>query len=143
MSDRLPVLTFRLADQTYAISIDHVVEVMAMVTVQTVAGALPEVLGMVNRHGMPMLLLDMRRVLGKPITAPIDASTLFIVVNSGEQHAGLVVDEIYQVDYLPSLSPAPGGARFIAGIASDHDSMVQVIAVRGLLAAYLPSQVEG
>jgi chemotaxis signal transduction protein len=142
MNDLIPVLTFRLDDQTYALHIDYVVEVMAMVTVQSVAGARPEVLGMVNRHGVPMILLDMRLALGKQAAGTIDASTLFVVVMQGDRYAGLVVDEIYQVDYLQQLSPAPQGAHLIFGIASDHDSMVQLIAVDAVLAAYLPGKVE-
>lgn len=142
MNNQLAVLTFRVGDQTFALPIDYVVEVMAMVESDSINGAKPGIIGIVNRHGTPMPLLDLRIILGKDSSAQVDASTLFIVVQDRARYAGLIVDEIYQVDYVAGVKPPPQGIRFIQGIASDHQSMVQVIAVAAVLADYLPDEVE-
>src|SRR5688500_12439522 len=93
MTNDLAVLTFRLGDQQYALPIDDVVEVAAMVELTRISGVRPEILGMINRRGTPMLLLDLRAVLGQD-APPVDVSTLFIVTVHNEQPVGLVVDEI-------------------------------------------------
>jgi chemotaxis signal transduction protein len=137
----LPVLTFRLGTQHYALPIEDVVEVAVMVELTHVSGVRPEILGMVNRHGVPMLLLDIRPIFGQD-APPVDASTLFVVTVYNGQLAGLVVDEIQQVDYLPAKSLSQNAAAYIRGVISHRSRLMQVLAIEPLLAAYLPGEIE-
>jgi chemotaxis signal transduction protein len=160
-ADTTPVLTFRLAGQCYALLIEDVVEVAAMVKLVTVADAPPEVLGVANRHGAIVPVIDLRRVMRSlrekgPLPTILDARMLvkdsspeiFIVVHSSirRRMAGLVVDEVMQVEYidLTGQQVAPGNGRFVQGIVTHDvgigagDELVQILALSPLLAAFLP-----
>lgn len=137
-SDPVPALVFRLDTQQYALLIENVIEVAAMVALAKVPDTPPGLLGVANRHGDVLPLLDLRTVFGLPLL-PHTSSTLFIVVQSGTQVAGLVVDEVYQVKYLaydPSRL-ARGAGKYIQSIVSEADSLIQILAPGPLLAAYL------
>jgi purine-binding chemotaxis protein CheW len=79
-----PVLTFRLANQHYALPIEQVLEVAAMVSITTVPDAPPAMLGLANRHGEVLPIIDMRKAFRLP-TSEITVATMFIVA---ESHAG-------------------------------------------------------
>jgi purine-binding chemotaxis protein CheW len=139
MTNDLAVLTFRLGNQQYALPIDDVVEVAVMVELTRLSGVRPEILGMINRHGVPLLLLDLRAVFGQE-NPLVDASTLFIVTTDSKEAklVGLVVDEIQQVEYLPSHAPTTTNtAQYIRSVVSHRSRLMQIIAVDSLLASYL------
>jgi chemotaxis signal transduction protein len=128
-------LTFRLGRQEYAILIENVLEVTAMVEVTHLPEARAGVLGVINRRGDVLTLIDLRHVFNQSIT-PIDVSTLFIVAQDGPGRIGLVVDEILQVEYydLTHLQPHTTGA--LHGIIGQGERLVQLIAVAPLISVY-------
>jgi purine-binding chemotaxis protein CheW len=139
--ERKPFLTFSLGTQRYAISIDEVVEVAAMVEVTKVAGMPPQVLGVVNRHGSVLPVLDLRPMF-RQSTTRITSSTLFIVGVYMGRYAGLVVDEVHQVEYLSleQVSPAKMGETYIRAIVPHGGQLVQIITLPPLLARVLPEE---
>ena len=140
--DLVPVLTFSLDTQRYALLIDDVIEVAAMVNLVKSPGTHPEILGVANRHNTPLPMLDLRVVFGQPAT-PVSASTFFVVVSDGTRTAGLVLDEIHQVEYLPAqqLTGPSNAEDYIRCIISHRAELVQVIALKPLLAAYVTEQI--
>jgi purine-binding chemotaxis protein CheW len=138
---RLAFLTFSLGDQLYALPIDDVVEVAAMVALVQVAGAPPEVMGMANRHGQVLPVLDLRRVFRQG-EAGLSVTTLFIVAQHNEQQVGLVVDEVHQVEYFDMTQVAHTSAReqYTRGMIPYADRLVQIIALPALLAVFLPGE---
>jgi purine-binding chemotaxis protein CheW len=137
-------LTFSLGTQRYAISIDEVVEVAAMVEVTKVAGMPPQVLGVINRHGTVLPLIDLRPML-RQSGGRINPSMLFIVGVSGDQHVGLLVDDVHQVEYLSlnDASPAKLGEAYIQAIVPHQSELVQIIRLLPLLNKVLPQNVNG
>ncbi|MBC8170695.1 MAG: chemotaxis protein CheW [Anaerolineae bacterium] len=131
-----PLLTFRLDQQQYALLIEDVIEVAAMVEMIRIAGARPELPGMVNRHGKPLQLLDLRVIFEQP-TPPMTAATLFIVAQHGRQMAGLIVDEVLQVEYVADTGYSAGAAPYIRGIISQTTRLIQVVSLAALLHEYL------
>lgn len=131
------VLTGTIGGQPYALEIAYVVEVVSMVALMPVNALPPEVLGVANRHGSALPILDLRRVLTHQ-DAPVTAATLFVVVMIEERMAGLVFDEVHQVAFFPAdrLSLTASG-KFIRGIIGDGDRLIQLIAVQQLFASYL------
>ena len=99
---RLPLLTFRLGRARYALLIEDVVEVAAMVDMLSLPTEQPEVLGYINRRGSVLPLLDLRTVFKQP-SAPITSATVFIVAAGGDKQVGLVVDAVEQVEYVDAL----------------------------------------
>lgn len=140
--ERSAFLTFSLGTQRYAIAIHEVVEVAAMVEVVAVAGMPPQVLGVVNRHGTVLPLLDLRPAFRKA-NPQIDTNSLFIVGVSGERYVGLLVDEVHQVEYfsLAQASPAKMGEAYIQAIIPHGNELIQLLTLPPLLAKLLPVNV--
>lgn len=132
------VLAFRLGQQHYALPIEHVIEVAGMVALTTSPDAAPEIIGMANRHGYVIPVLDLRRAFKLP-EAQIDISTLFIVVESKQQRVGLVVDEVFQVKYveIDKFAATPGTGRFITHVATDGDNVFQMVDLKPILENFL------
>jgi purine-binding chemotaxis protein CheW len=141
-SVRLPLLTFRLGTQRYALLIEDVIEVVAMVEFMSLPDTTPGVPGMVNRHGTLLPLIDLRAVFKHPVS-PITSASVFIVAEGGGKQIGLLVDEVQQVDYMDALqmSDAPTSSRYVHGIMSYKEQMISIIALPSLLLAFFPSAV--
>lgn len=69
---------------------------------------------------------------------PIGLNTLFIVVRDTTQLLGVVVDEIYRVEYVATkqLQQTGGWGKYIRGMLSNPDGVVQFIAVDALMERY-------
>lgn len=140
--ERKAFLTFSLGTQRYALSIDEVVEVAAMVEVTKVTGMPPQVLGVINRHGDVVPLLDLRPMF-RQSAARINTSTLFIVGVHDERYAALVVDEVHQVEYLSLEQATPAKMKlktdetYIQAIIPHGGQLVQIISLPLLLAKSL------
>jgi len=132
-----PALTFRLGEQQYAIRLDAVVEVGAMMELIKIVESPSEMLGMANRHGELVPIIDLRQLLGLP-SLSIGLNTLFIVVKYEATLLGVVVDDIQRVDYLPikQLQQTSTWGKYIEGIMSYQAQTIQFIAVSALVARY-------
>lgn len=134
-----PFLIFTLGTQYYALAIDQVAEVAAMVELVETPGVNEVFLGVANRHGESLVMLDLRALFRQPRRA-IDTTTVFIVAVVGEQQVGLVVDEVQRISYFAD-PPTVGRTypdRLLAGILTYGEHLVQVIALPALLASALP-----
>lgn len=132
MNERVPILAFEVRQRRYALRIEDVVEVAAMVEIVPLPDAPAGVLGVVNRHGEMLPLLDLRHVFHED-AAPVDDSTYFIVVESAGQRAGLVVDAVDVVKYVPAdaFQPVPDN-RFVRAIVQHENDLLQVLDVQPL-----------
>ncbi len=132
---RLPLLTFRLGERRYALLIEDVVEVAAMVDLLKIPSERAEVLGYINRRGKVLPLLDLRKVFNQPYH-PITSASVFIVVAGGDHHFGLLVDAVEQVNYVDALqlSDSMISSPYLHGIISHQDEMISIIALPALLA---------
>lgn len=135
--EMIPILTFALGEQYYALVIDAVVEVAAMVELTTTTDARPEVLGIANRHGEVLPVLDLR-VAMKSQASPIDEWTLFIVAVYEGISIGLVVDEVQQVEYIPAaqVHESSASGKYIHGIISYKQRLIQLVALGPLITDY-------
>lgn len=133
-----PFLSFRLAKQFYCLPITNIVEVAALPKVEALPDAPDAFLGIANRHGEILPILDLR-IAFKTELQPISVSTLFIVTQYHQEMLGLVVDEVQQVIYVHpnSLKPAGSTSRFISHLLNHDNKLYQKIDVKALLAAYL------
>lgn len=135
------LLTFNLGEQQYALPVSDVVEVAAMVEIAKVIDAPLVVVGMTNRHGKVMTMLDLRLIFGQP-AVPISASSLFVVVEHQGLLAGLIVDEINEVEYFDvgSLTIVQTPGKYIRGMISTEESLLQIVAIPAIYDAFLPTQ---
>lgn len=143
VQNQIPILTFSVGEKHYALPIDVVVEVAAMVEVIDVPESKPALLGVVNRHGTVLPLLDLRRIFQVPLT-PIDVSTLFIVARYGQQLVGLVVDTVFQVEYIENkqIEATPAYGDYVQQIVSQGTKLIQLLALPPLVSRFLPDTLD-
>jgi len=143
LENQIPILTFSIGDKHYALPIDVVVEVAAMVETIPVPESEPELLGVVNRHGSVLPLLDLRQLFHVPLQ-PIDVSTLFIVARYGEQLVGLVVDAVFQVEYIENkqIEATPAYGAYVKQIVSQGPRLIQLLALAPIVSRFLPDTLD-
>ena len=139
----LPYLTFSIGEQYYALSIDNLVEVAAMVELTRTPDVNAKFIGVANRHGTVLPMLDLRAVFQQDAPA-MDVSTLFIVGRAGERMVGLVVDTIDQMEYIAAreLSASKSKDAFIEQIITRDSRLIQVVALPAVMAACLPQDMK-
>lgn len=138
LNNRLPFLTFNLDTQFYGLLVEDVIEVAAMVERMPVPDSPPEVLGIINRHGTPLLLIDLRMIFNQK-AQPITSATLFVVTGRGQEQLGLVVDEVHQVEYVdkPQFQELSTSGKYIRGIISYRSQLIPVVSLAALLESFM------
>jgi len=144
-----PVLPLRCGDHCYALPLENVVEVAAMVAVAPVPGGAEALLGVANRGGSALPILDLRRWLGLA-APPLDARTLFVVVRGDvrdgaadeQAQMGLVVDEVLPVRSYPQREweRMSGAGHWVSHSIADGETLVQVVHAPSLLSAAASAQ---
>ena len=88
-----------IADEHYAVPVEHVLEVAKLGDWTVVPGASRWLLGVINRDGQVLPLVDLAQLLG---TRSTGRPACLLVVEDGERRAGLAVDEIINVRPAPA-----------------------------------------
>ncbi len=92
--------TFRIGGEDYAVDIMRVREIIHPLPITRVPRAPASVEGVVRLRGEVIPVLDVRKRLGLPASAPT-RRTRFLVVNVARRRIGLVVDEVCEVIRIP------------------------------------------
>lgn len=89
-------LAFKLASETYALPLAGVQEILKPPRITRVPRAPHEVLGIVSVRGRVTTVIDLRRRL-KLFESKIDKNTRVLLVDTGDEILGLLVDAVLQV----------------------------------------------
>ncbi len=92
----MQLLTFRLDEQEYGLTIDHVVQVIRMVALTRPPKAPDYVEGVFNLRGKVVPVIDLRKRCGLPVK-PIDVNTQLLVAQTNGHTVALTVDAVEQV----------------------------------------------
>ena len=132
-------VTFRLAEETYAINVMQVQEVLRVSEIAPVPGAPHYVLGIVNLRGNVVTVIDARRRLGLESREPDDASRV-VIIEVSNQVVGILVDSVAEVIELAAadIEPAPNvgndeSSKYIQGVASRDGELTIVVDLNKLL----------
>lgn len=132
-------VTFRLAEETYAINVMQVQEVLRVSEIAPVPGAPHYVLGIVNLRGNVVTVIDARRRLGLEPREPDDASRV-VIIEVSNQVVGILVDSVAEVIELVTaeIEPAPNvgndeSSKYIQGVASRDGELTIVVDLNKLL----------
>jgi purine-binding chemotaxis protein CheW len=129
-------LTFRLRDETFAMAILGVKEIIEFGTLTPVP-MMPEcVRGVINLRGRVVPVIDLAVRFGREQTVP-NRRTCVVIVEVGtheRQDLGVIVDAVNQVIEIPAndIEPAPGfgskvRAEFIAGMGKLNGDFVIIL----------------
>lgn len=144
-SEQRQYLTFRLGDESYALSLLSVKEIIEYGGVTAVPLMPAFVRGVINLRGRVVPVIDLALRFGQA-AAPISRRTCIVIVESGEeaerQDVGVVVDSVSQVVEIPSSDIEPGpslGTRlradFIAGMGKLDGDFVIMLDIHRILSA--------
>ena len=91
----------RLGGESYAVSVEHVIEVAELGTMSPVPGANRSVLGIRNLRGEVLPVFDLSSVLGiRGDSVP----QCLLVTEHGSLRAGFAIDEVTDVGTLPPVT---------------------------------------
>lgn len=116
------LLGFRLGEEMYALPLAAVREILRPPPITEVPRAARDVLGIVSVRGRITTVLDLRRRLGMP-ESPLTKLARVLVVDSGDELFGLLVDAVSQVHRLlddemeNAVSVGGDLAEYVVGIA--------------------------
>lgn len=137
--DSSSFVTFSLAEETYAIDVLQVQEVLKVTEIAPVPGVPNYILGIINLRGDVVTVIDGRRRMGLPDHQPTDQSRI-VIIDVDNQNVGILVDSVAEVVQIASkdIDPAPAvgndqSSRFILGVHSSPDGLTILISLEKLL----------
>ena len=132
-------VTFSLADETYAIDVLQVQEVLKLTDIAPVPGVPDYILGIINLRGDVVTVIDARRRMLLPERELDDASRI-VIIDVDNQNVGILVDSVAEVVQISpdAVDPAPAvgndqTSRFILGVTSTAEGLTILIDINKLL----------
>ncbi|WP_019626164.1 chemotaxis protein CheW [Thioalkalivibrio sp. ALJT] len=138
-ADTAPYVTFSLADETYAIDVLQVQEVLKVAEIAPVPGVPDYILGIINLRGNVVTVIDARRRMGLEDREPTDTSRI-VIIDVDNQNVGILVDSVSEVVRISTdaIEPAPEvgndtSSRFIEGVTSTDEGLTILVDLNKLL----------
>ncbi len=129
------VVAFRLGEETYAIDISHIQEIIRMRAITFVPRAPHYMRGVLNLRGRIVPVMDLSARLGLPTHEETPQSRI-IVVEVGGESIGLIVDAVSEVLRLPEDQIEPPtqmtgseSANYISALGKVNDRLVLLLDV--------------
>lgn len=105
-ADQVELLSFIIAGEQYAVSIDHLVEIVTPRSATQVPNADPTIVGIISLRGTIVTIIDVRRKLRHPPGARGN-DTRIIVAERGGETLGFEVDRVLRVLKVDSAAIEP------------------------------------
>lgn len=138
MDARQPLLTFRIANEWYALPVGLVRRVETRPNLTPVPGAPSGIPGVFHSQGELFAAVDLRTLFG--LTSESNEEPVFVIIvqDEGDQSAGLLadwVDEVVPVSEATLEAPAPSpGAQWCRGQVHLRDRVAALIDLSALFA---------
>jgi purine-binding chemotaxis protein CheW len=104
--DQVELLSFLIAGEQYAVSIDHLVEIVTPRSATLVPNADPTIVGIISLRGTIVTVIDVRRKLRHP-PGRRGNDTRIIVAERGGETLGFEVDRVLRVLKVASAAIEP------------------------------------
>ena len=137
------VCLFSIGEDTYAIPVDLLLEIIIPQSIFPVPTTPPHVLGVINLRGSIVSIVDIRPVLALPQQSMLGQ---IVIIKHGDITLGIVVDNVTAVLALPERNiqtvPADMGSqqsggksrsRFFKGIVQRGDSVAALLNIERIL----------
>jgi purine-binding chemotaxis protein CheW len=107
-ADQVELLSFIIAGEQYAVSIDHIVEIVTPREATRVPNADPTIVGIISLRGTIVTVIDVRRKLRHPPAAAGNDARIIVAERAGET-LGFEVDRVLRVLKVDSavIEPHP------------------------------------
>ena len=132
------LVTFKLDDQEYGLSIENVVEVVRMVAITGIPKA-PDVMeGVINLRGRVVPVINLRKRFGAP-PKPRDLDTRLLVARVDARVIALIVDVVSEVLKLDADSleasdaVATGVTQYLSAIGKLRDRLLLILDLDAIL----------
>jgi purine-binding chemotaxis protein CheW len=142
------VVVFEVANESYAVNIARVHEIIRPQQITVIPGAPPCIEGVINLRGKVIPVLDLRKRFSL-VAAEHTRASRIVVVEIGGQTIGLVVDGVSEVLRVPSdriepPSPLVTGidSRYLRGIAKLEDRLIVLLDLDQVLSPIEQQQLE-
>ncbi|TKT75492.1 chemotaxis protein CheW [Aquamicrobium sp. LC103] len=136
---RQELIAFRIGDQEFCVDIMSVREIRGWTATTPLPHAQKFMRGVINLRGSVLPIVDLRARLGFGLTEP-EARHVIIVVRSGTQEVGLLVDAVCDILTVTEeeIQATPGIANetvksFIRGILAIEGRMIGVVGLERIL----------
>ena len=141
------LVTFKLDDQEYGLSIENVVEVVRMVAITRIPRA-PDVMeGIINLRGRVVPVINLRKRFGAR-ARPKDLDTRLLVARIGGRVIALIVDTVSEVLKLDAESldasdaVATGVTQYLSAIGKLGDRLLLIVDLDAILSFDEESRLE-
>ncbi|MEI2702445.1 MAG: chemotaxis protein CheW [Baekduia sp.] len=138
------IVVFTAAGEEYAVPIGHVHEIIRFTPPRTVAATDEALRGVISLRGKIVPVLDLATRIGLDSAGDSDDQSI-VIVEAGEQIAGLVVGQVEEVVTVDESqvdeSPAVAG-RAIDSIARIDDRLVLLLSPERLIGALDLSELD-
>lgn len=101
----MELVSFRVGEQWFGVTVEAVQEVLANHTVARVPLAPPEVAGLLNLRGQLVTAMDMHRLVGSG--SDLTEAPMSVVVRDGDEMFSLLADEVGDVVAVSGQSVEP------------------------------------
>ncbi len=129
-------VVFVIHHSLYGVSIQEVSEIIRMRTVNWLPNSREEFLGMIQLRDKMIPVISLHRIFSEA-EKELNAKTRIIVIHSGGQEIGIVVDEVNRVAFLsPQRIGAPphmSQNEWMTGVYHDRDTIIALLNVEALL----------
>ncbi len=128
-------LRYVVDGQDYGISVLQVQEILCAGDITPVSGAAHFVLGVINVRGNIVTVVDARRRMRLPARAPGDNIDWIVILDVNDEHVGLVVDEVLEVQVLDEnlVEKLQGDTSFdVEGVIETETGMMILVDARSM-----------
>ena len=117
--DSAQIVVFSVLDEDYAVPISYVQEIVRYTEPRPMPESPPGMQGIVNLRGRVIPVMSMRTLFGHPRVEP-DASWSIMILDLGERHVGIVVDQVREVITVSgeAIDTPPSGMASASGAVS-------------------------
>lgn len=134
---REPYLLVEIDGETYAVATDAVAEILVSGGLRSMPGTPDYVAGLIDRRGVPLVVLDTARLLGRSSMTVPDTGSILVIEPTHATAYGLGIDRVRRIhriggESLHTMSEAMAGVTHYT--VTDEDAIVGILSPAALVA---------
>ncbi|GAB4272543.1 MAG: chemotaxis protein CheW [Candidatus Rifleibacteriota bacterium] len=134
------VVGFYIGDDEYAVNINKVREISAMIDIRKVPKSPPFVEGVINLRGGIVPIIDLRKRFDLPVNEN-RSNAKILIVELNRNQVGMIVDNVSEVmrfyqdeiEKTPPMFSSSIDSQYIQGVAKLNDKLIILLDVEKLL----------